>query len=214
MNTAIRRRQVCSTAHGEDQRDWCGQSPGKSRGKSVRAFNAKAFLDSSGLQKKIVRYGRDEIIFTQGDPCDDVLYIQDGRREAVGALEDRPGSGGRDARPRRLLRRRMPGGPAGPDGQRDRDHAEHRARDRQDEDGPAAAQAARAVGSLHRAHAVAQRPHRGGPDRSAVQLEREAAGAHAVAAGALRQAGQAERRSCRRSRRRRSRKWSARRARA
>ena len=42
------------------------------------AFNARAFLSSSGVAKTIVEYGRGETIFTQGDPCEDVLYIQTG----------------------------------------------------------------------------------------------------------------------------------------
>src|SRR5437867_1087426 len=42
------------------------------------AFNAQAFLDSSGVAKGVVEYARDAIIFTQGDLCDDVLYIQSG----------------------------------------------------------------------------------------------------------------------------------------
>jgi len=46
--------------------------------KAAPAFNAQAFLDSAGLSKKIVEYGRAETIFTQGDPCEDVLYIQTG----------------------------------------------------------------------------------------------------------------------------------------
>jgi CRP/FNR family cyclic AMP-dependent transcriptional regulator len=41
-------------------------------------FNAQAFLDSAGLAKTIVQYGRDEAIFTQGDPCEHVLYVQSG----------------------------------------------------------------------------------------------------------------------------------------
>jgi CRP-like cAMP-binding protein len=41
-------------------------------------FNAQAFLDSSGIAKNIVEYGRGETIFTQGDACEDVLYIQAG----------------------------------------------------------------------------------------------------------------------------------------
>lgn len=47
-------------------------------GKSVQSFNAQAFLDSAGLSKKIVEYGRDESIFTQGDRCQSVMYIQNG----------------------------------------------------------------------------------------------------------------------------------------
>ena len=42
------------------------------------AFNAQAFLDSAGLPKAVAAYGRDETIFTQGDLCADVFYIQVG----------------------------------------------------------------------------------------------------------------------------------------
>jgi len=41
-------------------------------------FNAQAFLDSAGLSKTIAEYARDETIFTQGDSCDHVMYIQSG----------------------------------------------------------------------------------------------------------------------------------------
>src|SRR5216683_6416827 len=46
--------------------------------KPTPAFNAQAFLDSDGLSRQIVEYGRGEAIFTQGDPCEHVLYIQSG----------------------------------------------------------------------------------------------------------------------------------------
>jgi CRP/FNR family cyclic AMP-dependent transcriptional regulator len=46
--------------------------------RAVPAFNAQAFLESSGVSKTIVEYGRGETIFTQGDACDGVLYIQTG----------------------------------------------------------------------------------------------------------------------------------------
>ena len=42
------------------------------------AFNAQAFLDSGGVSKTIAEYARDETIFTQGDPCGHVMYIQNG----------------------------------------------------------------------------------------------------------------------------------------
>jgi CRP/FNR family cyclic AMP-dependent transcriptional regulator len=42
------------------------------------AFNARAFLESSGIARKIVEYQRADAIFTQGDPCDHVMYIQQG----------------------------------------------------------------------------------------------------------------------------------------
>src|SRR5438309_9440570 len=60
------------------------------------AFNAQAFLESAGISKKIVDYRRGEVIFTQGDPCEHVLYVQRGNvklsvlskagREAVVAM--------------------------------------------------------------------------------------------------------------------------------
>jgi CRP/FNR family transcriptional regulator, cyclic AMP receptor protein len=48
----------------------------KTKPKSV--FNAQAFLDSAGISKKIVEYRRNAVIFTQGDPCEHVFYIQKG----------------------------------------------------------------------------------------------------------------------------------------
>jgi CRP-like cAMP-binding protein len=41
-------------------------------------FNVQTFLDSAGVAKKIVEYRRGDAIFTQGDPCDHVLYVQKG----------------------------------------------------------------------------------------------------------------------------------------
>jgi CRP-like cAMP-binding protein len=46
--------------------------------KRARPFNAQAFLDSAGLSKEIVECARDEVIFSQGDRCDSVMYIQAG----------------------------------------------------------------------------------------------------------------------------------------
>jgi CRP-like cAMP-binding protein len=53
-----------------------GSSGGDAQG--IAALGAQAFLDSPGNAKTIVNYGRGESIFTQGDACDDVLYIQTG----------------------------------------------------------------------------------------------------------------------------------------
>jgi CRP/FNR family cyclic AMP-dependent transcriptional regulator len=49
-----------------------------SRKGTPAAFNAQAFLDSSGIAKTVVAYGRSAIIFRQGGACEDVLYIQTG----------------------------------------------------------------------------------------------------------------------------------------
>jgi CRP-like cAMP-binding protein len=41
-------------------------------------FNAQAFLDSPGIARQVIEYRRSDVIFTQGDPSDHVLYIQKG----------------------------------------------------------------------------------------------------------------------------------------
>jgi CRP/FNR family cyclic AMP-dependent transcriptional regulator len=46
--------------------------------KPKATFSAQKFLDSVGVARQIVEYRRAEVIFTQGDPCDSVLYVQKG----------------------------------------------------------------------------------------------------------------------------------------
>jgi CRP/FNR family transcriptional regulator, cyclic AMP receptor protein len=46
--------------------------------RAMPPFNAQVFLDTTGSAKRIARYGRDEVIFAQGDPCKHVMYIQAG----------------------------------------------------------------------------------------------------------------------------------------
>jgi CRP-like cAMP-binding protein len=41
-------------------------------------FSVQAFLDSAKIVRTIVEYARGEAVFTQGDVCDDVMYIQSG----------------------------------------------------------------------------------------------------------------------------------------
>ena len=41
-------------------------------------FDFEAFLDSGGVAKQVVEYRRGEVIYTQGEPCDRVYYIQTG----------------------------------------------------------------------------------------------------------------------------------------
>jgi CRP-like cAMP-binding protein len=42
------------------------------------AFDVEAFLETTGVARSIVKYARNEVVFTQGDPGKDVLYIQSG----------------------------------------------------------------------------------------------------------------------------------------
>jgi len=43
-----------------------------------RKFNAQEFLDSSGVKRVIAKHPGRRVIFSQGDPATDVMYIQDG----------------------------------------------------------------------------------------------------------------------------------------
>ncbi|MFY9802654.1 MAG: Crp/Fnr family transcriptional regulator [Candidatus Acidiferrales bacterium] len=42
------------------------------------AFDVKLFLDSAGLGRKVAKFAKKEIVFAQGDPARNVMYIQDG----------------------------------------------------------------------------------------------------------------------------------------
>ena len=42
------------------------------------SFDAHAFLESAGLGKRVVTYGRADVIFSQGDPCNSVMYLRSG----------------------------------------------------------------------------------------------------------------------------------------
>jgi len=43
-----------------------------------RAFDAQAFLDSSGLHRTVVAFGKGDQIYSQGDECETVMYLQKG----------------------------------------------------------------------------------------------------------------------------------------
>jgi len=79
------------------------------------AFNAQVFLDSAGLARTIVAYKPTDTIFSQGDLCKDVMYIQKGEvklsivsktgKEAVVAIlkpGDFVGEGGLAGQPLRI----------------------------------------------------------------------------------------------------------------
>jgi CRP/FNR family transcriptional regulator, cyclic AMP receptor protein len=53
-------------------------SSSKIRSKKHPAFNAQGFLDSAGVARRIVEYGKKGKIYAQGDPTDHVMYIQEG----------------------------------------------------------------------------------------------------------------------------------------
>ena len=46
--------------------------------KTRRAFDVEMYLESTGPARRILKYRRGEIVFAQGDPSNDVRYIQKG----------------------------------------------------------------------------------------------------------------------------------------
>ncbi len=43
-----------------------------------KPFDAHVFLESAGLGKRVVSYDRSDVIFSQGDPCNSVMYLRSG----------------------------------------------------------------------------------------------------------------------------------------
>jgi CRP/FNR family cyclic AMP-dependent transcriptional regulator len=48
------------------------------KSKQTDTFDAQTFLDAGGIARTSVEYRRADVIFHQGDPCEHVLYIQEG----------------------------------------------------------------------------------------------------------------------------------------
>jgi CRP-like cAMP-binding protein len=46
--------------------------------KTRRTFDVETYLESTGPARRIVKYRRSEVVFSQGDPSNDVKYIQKG----------------------------------------------------------------------------------------------------------------------------------------
>src|SRR6202790_3600523 len=46
--------------------------------KKKKSFDMQEYLSSEGPSRQIVNFKKGQIIFTQDDPCDDVLYVQSG----------------------------------------------------------------------------------------------------------------------------------------
>jgi|ERR1700722_9337860 CRP/FNR family transcriptional regulator, cyclic AMP receptor protein len=52
-------------------------------GKAKTEFNPKAFLAKVGTGKTISNYGKDQIIFAQGDSADTIFYLQKGKVKII-----------------------------------------------------------------------------------------------------------------------------------
>jgi CRP/FNR family transcriptional regulator, cyclic AMP receptor protein len=68
----------------------------KKKSNAAQTFDVGKYLETSGIKRKVVKYRKGQTIFAQGDKCNAVLYLQNGRakisvssssgREAVIAL--------------------------------------------------------------------------------------------------------------------------------
>ena len=55
------------------------RSTTRRNGKKEQAtFDAEAFLNSAGLARTMTEFGKNDALFSQGDPCKNILYIQKG----------------------------------------------------------------------------------------------------------------------------------------
>jgi CRP/FNR family cyclic AMP-dependent transcriptional regulator len=46
--------------------------------RKIRSFDVESFLHAAGLAKRGLAYARGDVVFTQGDPCDSVMYVRSG----------------------------------------------------------------------------------------------------------------------------------------
>ena len=158
--------------------------------KASASFDPKSFLAKVGEGRSIGKYGKGQIVFSQGEPADAVFYIQKGKvkitvvseqgKEAVIAMlgsDDFFGEGCLAAQPRRMATVRTMTDSAIM-------RLEKAAIIRLLRDEPAFSEVF--IAHLFDAH----HPRRRGPDRSAVQFERKTSCTVASAASEFRQGGQ------------------------
>ena len=155
--------------------------------KTKAKFDPNVFLATLDGGRSISSFKTDGVVFEQGTPANAVLYIQKGKikivvtseqgKEAVVAIL---GAG-------RLLRRGMPDRPAAAPGDRQAMTDCKIMRIEKSADGPRPAAGAASSPNCSCFTCCAQQPGRGGPGRSAVQLQRKAAGPDAPFAGEFRQ---------------------------
>lgn len=50
----------------------------RATGHAGAAFDAQSFLDSAGVERAIVSYRKGDAVYTQGQPCDTLMYLQAG----------------------------------------------------------------------------------------------------------------------------------------
>jgi CRP/FNR family transcriptional regulator, cyclic AMP receptor protein len=46
--------------------------------KKAQPFNVEGYLSKAGVSRKVVTFKKGQVLFSQDDPCENVLYIQSG----------------------------------------------------------------------------------------------------------------------------------------
>src|SRR5258706_3750464 len=153
------------------------------RRKEKLSFDPKVFLSKVNGGRAISDYGKDQIVYTQGEPADSVFYIHSGKGQEDRCLRAGEGSRGRTSGDRGFLWGRVldrttaaSGNSLRCDGMRDRTNIKGRNYPRD----PRRASVCRVI---YRAPLSSQQSCRGGPGRSIVQFERETAGTDPSASG-------------------------------
>ena len=54
------------------------RKPSPPAARAVRSFNVRAFLESARQSNTVVKYSRNETLFTQGDMAEEVMYLRSG----------------------------------------------------------------------------------------------------------------------------------------
>ncbi len=54
----------------------------------ARVFHAQAFLDSAGVARKVKEFKKAELVYSQGDPADSVMYLREGSVKLTVVSED------------------------------------------------------------------------------------------------------------------------------
>jgi CRP/FNR family transcriptional regulator, cyclic AMP receptor protein len=55
-----------------------GKTKSKTKLKEMDSFDAQAFLDSAGVARKVVQFRKSQEVYSQGDPAEAVMYLQEG----------------------------------------------------------------------------------------------------------------------------------------
>ena len=73
------------------------RAPARSKpAQPASAFDLHDFLESAGMARKITKFPRSAVIFSQGDPADRRVLPPAGQRQALGAVAHRERGGGGD----------------------------------------------------------------------------------------------------------------------